>query len=274
MLQLYNPNEHGALTAVAAFDMRALALTYLSSDLFILGHTDKALSHGEEAIAWSRQLNHPHTLGYALSFGAIVHLLRRDNEKAEAMTEEVLALAAAQNLPVWLPSANVFRGYLRVARGDTEALAFVRQGIAAKNAQGSVLNQPFMLSLLAESCERAGKAEEALSVLAEAIAIAERTGERWFEAELYRLRGDWLLVHCSGMEAEAETCFHRALALARQQAAKIWELRSAVSLARFRSGRGRLREARDLLVPLCDAFAGSRPIPDIEAARVLLIELR
>jgi class 3 adenylate cyclase/predicted ATPase len=274
VLQLYAPNEHGALTAVAAYDMRALALTYLSVDLFILGHTDEALSRGEEAMAWSRQLNHPHTLGYAISLGAMVHLLRRENEKAEALTEEVLALAAAQNLPVWLPSANVLRGYLRVARGDTEALAFARQGIAAKNAQGSVLNQPFFLSLLAASCERAGKAEEALSLLAEAFAIAERTGERWFEAELYRLRGDWLLVHCSGMEAEAETCLHRALALARQQAAIMWELRAAVSLARFWSGRGRLGEASDLLVPLCDAFARTQPIPDIEAARALLIELR
>ena len=174
--------------------MRALALTYLSADLFILGHTDEALSRGEEAIAWSRKLNHPHTLGYALSFGALVRLLRRENEKAEAMTEEVLALVATQNLPVWLPSANVMRGHLRVARGDTEALAFARQGIAAKNAQGSVLNQPLFLSLLAASCEGAGKPEEALSLLAEAFAIAERTGERWFEAELYRLRGDWLLV--------------------------------------------------------------------------------
>jgi predicted ATPase/class 3 adenylate cyclase len=274
VLQLYAPNEHGALTAVAAYDMRALALTYLSVDLFILGHTDEALSRGEEAMAWSRQLNHPHTLGYAISLGAMVHLLRRENEKAEALTEEVLALAAAQNLPVWLPSADVLRGYLRVARGDTEALAFARQGIAAKNAQGSVLNQPFFLSLLAASCERAGKAEEALSLLAEASAIAERTGERWFEAELYRLRGDWLLVHCSGMEAEAETCLHRALALARQQAAIMWELRAAVSLARFWSGRGRLGEASDLLVPLCDAFARTQPIPDIEAARALLIELR
>jgi predicted ATPase len=274
VLQLYDPNKHSALTAVAAYDMRALALTYLSVDLFILGHIDDALARGEEAIAWSRQLNHPHTLGYALSFGALLHMLRRENEKAEAMTEEVLALAAAQNLPVWLPSANVFRGYLRVTRGDAEALASARQGIAAKNAQGSVLNQPFFLSLLAASCERAGKAEEALSLLAEGFAIAERTGERWFEAELYRLRGDWLLVHCGGKEAEAETCFHRALALAHQQEAKIWELRSAVSLARFWSGRGRLREARELLAPLCDAFGRSRPIPDIEVARALLTELR
>jgi predicted ATPase len=274
VLQLYDPNEHGALTAVAAYDMRALALTYLSVDLFILGHTDEALSHGEDAIAWSRKLNHPHTLGYALSFGALRHVLRGESQKAEAMTEEVLALAAAQSLPVWLPSAYVFRGYLRVARGDIEALAFAQQGIAAKNAQGSVLNQPFFLSLLAASCERAGKAEEALNLLAGALAIAERTGERWFEAELHRLRSDWLLIHCSGMEAEAETCLHRALALARQQAAMMWELRAAVSLARFWSASGRLREARDLLVPLCDAFARNRPIPDIEAARALLVELR
>jgi class 3 adenylate cyclase/predicted ATPase len=271
VLQLYDPSEHGALTAVAAYDMRALALTYLSVDLFILGRTDEALSRGEEAITWSRRLNHPHTLGYALSFGALAHLLRGENEKAEALTEEVLTLAAAQNLPVWLPSANIFRGYLRVARGDTEALAFARQGIVAKNAQGSVLNQPFFLSLLAESCERVGQAEEALSLLAEAFAIAERTGERWFEAELYRLRGDWLLVH-SGMEAEAETCWQQAIALGRQQAAKIWELRSAVSLARFWSARGHLQEAHDLLLPLCDAFARNRPIPDIEAARLLLVE--
>jgi predicted ATPase len=136
-----------------------------------------------------------------------------------------------------------------------------------------VLNQPFFLSLLAASCERIGKPEEALSLLAEAFAIAERTGERWFEAELHRLRGDWLLVYCRGKEAEAETCLQQALALAHQQEAKIWELRSAVSLARFWSARGRLREARDLLVPLCDAFARSRPIPDIEAAKALLIEL-
>jgi predicted ATPase/class 3 adenylate cyclase len=274
VLQLYDPKEHGALMAVAAYDMRALALTYLSLDVFILGRTDDALSHGEQAIAWSRELNHPHTLGYALSFGALVHLLRGENEKAETMTEEVLALAAAQNLPVWLPSANILRGYLHVARGDIKALAFARQGIAAKTSQGSVLNQPFFLSLLAQSCERVGQAEEALSLLAEAFAIAERTGERWFEAELYRLRGDWLLVHCRGMEAEAETCWHQALGLARRQAAKIWELRSAVSLARFWSGRGRLREAHDLLLPLCDAFARSRPIADIEGARLLLIELQ
>jgi predicted ATPase/class 3 adenylate cyclase len=274
VLQIYDPNEHGALTAVAAYDMRALALTYLSVDLFILGHIDEALSRGEEGIAWSRQLNHPHTLSYALSFGALAYVLRGENEKAEAMTEEVLALAAAQNLPVWLPSANVFRGYLRVARGDTGALTFARQGIAAKNAQGSVLNQPFFLSLLAASCERAGRAEEALSLLAEAFAIAERTGERWFEAELYRLRGNWLLIHRSGMEAEAETCLHRALTLARQQAAVMWELRAAVSLARFWSGKARRKEAADLLVPLWDAFAQSSPIPDIEAARALLIELQ
>jgi predicted ATPase len=271
VLQLYDPNEHGALTAVAAYDMRALALTYLSVDLFILGHINEATFRGEEAIAWSRQLNHPHTLAYALSFGALACVLRGKNEEAEAMTEEVLALAAAQKLPVWLPSANVFRGYLRVARGDTEALAFAQQGIAAKNAQGSVLNQPFFLSLLAASCERAGRAEEALILLADAFAIAERTGERWFEAELYRLRGDWLLVHCSGMEAEAETCLHRALALAHQQAAILWELRAAVSLARFWIGTGRRREAGDLLAPLCDALAQSPPIPDIEAARALLI---
>jgi predicted ATPase len=274
VLQLYDPNEHGALTAVAAYDMRALALAYLSVDLFILGNINEALSRGEEAIAWSRQLNHPHTLCYALSFVGLAHVIRRENEKAEVMTEEVLALAAAQNLQVWLPSANVFRGYLRVMRGDTEALAYAQQGIAAKNAQGSVLNQPFFLSLLAASCEHCGRAEEALNLLAEAFAIAERTGERWFQAELYRLRGDWLLVHGSGLEAEAEACLHQALTLARQQAALIWELRAAVSLARLWSSRGRPREASDLLLPLCNALKPNRPIPDIERARALLTDLQ
>ena len=173
VLQLYNPNEHSALTAVAAYDMRALALTYLSVDLFILGHTDDALTRGEEAIAWSRQLNHPHTLGYALSFGALLHMLRRENEKAEAMTEEVLVLAAAQNLPVWLLLRRMYFAVICVLRVAIPRHShFARQGIAAKNAQGSVLNQPFFLSLLAASCERAGKAEEALSLLAEAFAIA------------------------------------------------------------------------------------------------------
>src|SRR4029077_12623937 len=168
----------------------------LSFDLFILGYPRQATSRGEEALAWSRQLNHPHSLAYALSIATLLNLIRRADDQAEVALEEVFSVATEQKLTVWLPSAHVMRGCVLAARGKaTEGLALARKGIAEKNAQGSVLTQPFFLALLSWCCEQANQADEAFELLGEALEIANRTGERWFEAELHRRQGDWLLVH-------------------------------------------------------------------------------
>ena len=103
--------------------------------------------------------------------------------------------------------------------------------------------------------------------------MADRTGERWFEAELHRLRGQWLIAHRSDEQGEAEACFERALAVARRQSAKIWELRTAVSFARLRRNQGRPVEARDLLAPVYEWFTEGLDTPDLEEAKALLDKL-
>jgi class 3 adenylate cyclase/predicted ATPase len=273
VLFLYDPEVHRALATVAAYDMRALALTYLSFDLFILGYPEQAAARSEEALAWSRDLNHPHSLAYALSFTTMLHINRRAHQQAETTIGEVFSLAEQQHLSVWFASAHVLRGYLLAVRGEpTKGLALARKGIAEKNAQGSVLNQPFFLALLARCCELANQADEAFDLLGEALEIADRTGERWYEAELHRHRGDWLLVHRDAQQAEAEACFNRALLTAQNQRARMWELRAGVRLARIWRDQKKTSEAHKLLASV--QCTEGRDTPDPKEARLLLEELR
>ena len=130
-----------------------------------------------------------------------------------------------------------------------------------------------VVALLAGACEIAGQAEEALTLLDEALEIVERTGERWFAAELNRRKGE-LLLHQGHAEA-AEEFYRKALSIAEEQEAKLWELRAAVGLARLRRDQGRRRaEARDLLAPVYGWFTEGFATPDLKEAKTLLDELR
>jgi predicted ATPase len=276
VLTLYDPRAHQSLALVAAYDMRALALTYLSFDLLILGYANQAMSRREEALSWSRKLGHPHTLLYALSIAAMVDQLRRaEQAAAEETLAEVFSLAGEHKLPIWLSSGNIMYGQVLAARGDTaDGLVRARKGMAEKMAQRSMLNQPFLLSLLAQTCEKAGETGEAMDLLGKALEIADRSDERWFEAELHRLKGDWIIAHRPAEEAEAEACLHRAVAVAQKQGAKMWELRAATSLAQFRRDHGERRAACDVLAPIYGWFTEGFETPDLREARALLDGLR
>ena len=130
---------------------------------------------------------------------------------------------------------------------------------------------PYYVALLAIACEIAGQIEESLTLLEEAFQIVERTGERWFEAELHRHKGRLLLQ--KGHAEPAEDLYRTALGIAREQEAKRWELRAAVSLARLRRDQGRLAEARDLVAPVYDWFTEGFDAPDLKDAKALLDEL-
>jgi predicted ATPase len=130
---------------------------------------------------------------------------------------------------------------------------------------------PFYIALLARACEIAGQIEEASTLLDEALQIVERTGERWFAAELNRHKGQLLLRQ--GHSEAAEELYRRALSIAREQEAKLWELRAAVSLARLRRDQNRRAEARDLLVPVYGWFTEGFDTPDLKEAKALLDEL-
>jgi predicted ATPase len=166
------------------------------------------------------------------------------------------------------------RGYVLACHGEAVAgQALARSGVADRTSTGSKWHGTFYLGLLAQSLEKAGQIEEALGSVATAIEMAHGMGERWFEAELHRHRGEWLIAYGRGQDSDAEACFRRAFELAQQQSARMWELRAATSLARLWRDRGKHVEARDLLAPVHAWFTEGFETPDLREAKALLGEL-
>ena len=188
------------------------------------------------------------------------------------MAHELVAVATEQGFPFRRAMANISRGWVKVKNGDVaEGISLLRSGLAAYRATGAEVWAPHYVALLAGACKIAGQIEESLTLLDEAFQIVERTGERWFEAELHRHKGQLLLQQ--GHTEAAEDLYRKALGIAVEQEAKLWELRAAMSLARLRRDQGRHAEARDLLAPVYDWFTEGFDTPDLKQAKALLDEL-
>jgi predicted ATPase len=183
-------------------------------------------------------------------------------------------LASEQGFALFRAVATAHRGALlrRAARPD-EGIALLNQGIAAYRETDAVRELPFLLASLAEAHWGAGHRGESLRLLDEALRLARETDGCWCEAELHRLKGMVFASGRGGGEAEAERCFEGAIAVARQQDAKFWELRAARDLARLRRDQGRVAEARGLLAPVYAAFTEGFAFPDLVEARALLEDL-
>ena len=162
---------------------------------------------------------------------------------------------------------------VKVKNGDvTEGISLLRSGMAAYRATGAEVWTPYRIALHARACEIAEQVEEGLTLLNDALQIVERTGERWFSAELNRHKGQLLLRE--GQTEAAEELYRKALSIAEEQEAKLWELRAAASLARLRREQGRRAQARDLLAPVYGWFTEGFDTPDLKEAKALLDELR
>jgi predicted ATPase len=273
VINLYVPSTHGSLTSVAAFDMRSVALTYFALASFIQGDIGRAQASSDQAIAWSRNLRHPHNLAFSLAYASLLRMLQRQEAGALELLDELTAVTTEHHFPAYLAIANVLRGRLLCVQGrSAEGLHLIRRGLLEVGRTGASWNQSYFLGLLALSCEDAGFTDEAFDTLDRALQHAEKTDERWFEAELHRQKGEWLVVHRPDQPADAETCFQHAIALAQEQNAKSWELRAAASLARLWFKQGRQQEARELLAPICQWFGEGYDTPDLEHARSLLRE--
>ena len=192
------------------------------------------------------------------------------HEQAEA----AVALATEQGFPLWAARGTSLRGWALAMQGQGEAgMAQVRQGIAACRATGAALPVPYLCTLLADVCDHLGHTEDGLQALAEAHALVEQQEERWWEAEIYRLRGVLLLRQPGTPQAEAETWLQRALDVARRQEAKSLELRAAMSLSRLWQQQGKQAEARALLAPVYGWFTEGFDTADLQEAKALLEEL-
>jgi class 3 adenylate cyclase/predicted ATPase len=274
-LSLYVPEAHQPMISVIGYDVRAVAASYLSQVLFILGYPDQAQERSREALSWSRTLrNHPHNLVHSLSTAAIYYVARRDDVAALELLEEAITLATEQGFRFWLAFMRMMQCCALARCGKiTPDVMFLRKSIADYTAVGGALYRPFVIGQVAEICGSIGRIDEALDLIAEAVEVVERTGERQNEAELCRLKGDLLIAHRAAERDGAEASLHRALALAQQQNAKMWELRASTSLARLWRDQGKRTEARDLLAPIYGWFTEGFDTPDLKEAKALLEEL-
>jgi predicted ATPase len=273
-LSLYVPEAHRPMIPVVGFDARSVALSYSSCVLFILGYPDRALSRSRQALSWARELNYPHALVHALSSISVYNMLRGAGTEAKETLDEQIALATEHRISFWMPFANLMLGRVLAERGElTRGLALSRKSFADMSATHQALFRPFNLALIAQSCACAGRIDEALDLLANALETVERSGERQSEAELHRLKGEWLLAHRQQRD-EAEDCLARAISVAQRQSAKMFELRAAMSMARLWRDQGKRDEARDLLAPIYSWFTEGFDTLDLKEAKALLDELR
>jgi predicted ATPase len=263
---------HRLLIHQAGTHPHGSAHPFLGIVLFCLGFPDQALARSSESLAEARRLDHPPTLASSLTISARLLALVGDNVALDQSADELLAVATEQGFALWHALGTLLRGWVKVKNDDVaEGISLMRSGWTACRATGTVGNMTAFIALLAWACEIAGQIDEAMTQLNDALQIAERTGERWLDTELYRHKGQLLLRE--GHTAAAEELYRKALSIAQEQEAKMWELRAAVSLARLRRDQDRHAEARDLLAPVHGWFTEGFGTPDLKEAKALLDEL-
>ncbi len=239
----------------------------------------------------AQELSHSYSLSFALQFTAALHQSRREWRLTQERAEAAIALSAEQGFALALSQAAILRGWALVEQGQgEEGIAQIRQGMDAWRETGAELQRSYFLALLVEAYGKVGQVEEGLGVVAEALAAADKAGERQWEAELYRLKGQLTLQQFQvsgsrfqvqnspasgvrGPESEAEECFLKAIEIARRQSAKSLELRAVMSLSRLWQQRGRKEEAGQMLAEVYGWFTEGFDTVDLKEAKGLLEEL-
>jgi predicted ATPase len=279
-IALYDFQQHRSLAFLhGGYDPGMACLCYLAFALWHLGYPDQAVKQSQEALTLAQELAHPFSLAMALYVAARLSCLDREVERAQEQAEALIALATEQEFSFFLAQGTILRGWVLAMQGQGEkGIAEMRRGIAASRTTGTELFQLHSLARLAEGYGKARHGEEGLTALVEALALIDTTGERWYEAELYRLKGELTLQSpASGprsqVASEAEECFHRALDIARTQQAKSLELRAGMSLSRLWQQQGKREEAHLLLAEIYRWFTEGFDTKDLQEAKALLEEL-
>jgi len=242
-------------------------------------------------LALARRLSHPFSLSFALYFATVVYQYLQEAQATQEHAEALMALSTEQGFAQRLAQGRILLGWALVEQGRAAAgIAQMRQSMAAYGATGADLGRSSYLALLAEAYGKEGQAAEGLAMLSEALAIADQHGNRFNEAELYRLKGELLLrqlaetghwrmapaeplpvpaVEHPGL-TDAEACFQQAIAIARHQQAKSLELRAAMSLSRLWLQQSKRGKAHDLLAPIYAWFTEGFETADVQSAQALM----
>ncbi|MGE0822437.1 MAG: adenylate/guanylate cyclase domain-containing protein [Candidatus Binatia bacterium] len=290
-IALYEPQRHHSLAFLyGGADPGVHDLSYMALALWLLGYPDQALKMSHEALTIAQDLSHPFILAWALSFAAWLHQVRRERQATQERAESAIALSTEQGFPFWLGWATVLRGWTLTEQGQGEkGIAQMHQGLATYRATGAGMGQSDFLALLAEGYGGAGQINEGLAAVAEALQLVDKNDERFYEAELYRLKGELTLQSKTSLgqvedksqtsrspseiEQEVEACFLKAIDIAQRQQAKSLELRAVMSLARLWQSQGKPAEARQRLAEIYGWFTEGFDTKDLQEAKALIEEL-
>jgi len=241
--------------------------------LWMIGHSDQAHARAEEALAFATRLGSPFSMVFALMHAIALAHLRGEYSVIRVRAETMNQIAREQGFPYWSAVASMVIGRVLVGEGNHNAgIIRIRDAMATLHETGGELIHNYGLSLLAESYLKGREPEKGLAAVAEAFKVIESSGQHMLEAELWRLRGELLVLHRDA-EAEVQDSFHRALQVARGQQARSWELRAATSLARFLGTQKRQEEARSNLAPILASFTEGFETNDFKEAAALLHDL-
>jgi DNA-binding winged helix-turn-helix (wHTH) protein/predicted ATPase len=275
-LMLYDPAVHRTLaTQLGREDGGMLILCQRAMALWLLGYPDAALADAKQALQEALEIGQATTLMFALFSTSMTQVLCGNFATATKQHDELIALADEKGSLFHKAYCTSMQGCLFALAGKvSDAVQTINAGIAACRSTGASVLTPFSLSYLAKAYAELGQFDDAWRCIGEAKNLVEATGERWCESEVYHVNGEIALMSHKQDVPQAETHFQRALAVAQQQQAKSWELRSAMSLARLWRSQGKVQEARELLGPVYGWFTEGFDTRDLKEAKVLLNELR
>jgi predicted ATPase len=270
-LTLYDRQNHHVYAAQSTIDPGVNLLSRLSWALWCLGYPAQALARTQELLTLARDLAHIHNLAMFCNFAALTHQLCGEAQAVDELTQYAMQLSTEHGFYQLHVSATIMQGWFLATHGQqASGLVQMQQGLADYGQTGNALYRVWYLTLLAEAYRQYHQSSSGLDTVDEAIAISRP----FFQPELCRLKGELLLMQSCENHGEAEVCFDHALALARRQQAKSWELRTATSLARLWQQQGKRQDAYDLLAPVYHWFTEGFDTADLQKAKALLAELQ
>jgi class 3 adenylate cyclase/predicted ATPase len=271
---LYDRAEHLQLATRFGHDAGVLALCHRALSLWILGYADAALADADRSIMDARDVGQAPALMVGLCITSVTHILCGNRSAVDAQSDEVISLASEKGSPIWNGFGMINKGCASALSGDTaDAVQMISSGIGAWRSTGSTCWLPWYLSYLGIAYAELHRFDDAWRCIGEAVTAAETTKESWSEAEINRIAGEIALRSPERDAAKAQAYFERALAVARKQQAKSWELRGAMSMARLWRDQGKPKQARELLAPVYGWFTEGFDTRDLKEAKALLDEL-
>jgi DNA-binding winged helix-turn-helix (wHTH) protein/tetratricopeptide (TPR) repeat protein len=268
---LHDPGEHRSAVAAFGMDLGIFARIWSTHVMWYEGWPDRAYARAADTIRMSEAVGHPFTHTITLAYGAMLAQFRRDVPEVDRLTSAVIALATEHGFPYYRAWAEVLRAWSLAEQGaGGEVLDDMRRSIETLGTTAG-LRLPYYSALLAEACGRFGRVDEGLDVLSSAFRAGSKSSERWWDPELYRIKGELLLKDGAANHREAERCFRTAIDLGRAQGARVLELRATVSLARLWQSQRQSRESRRVLTRIYGDFTEGFGDADLADARALLV---